>query len=219
MVRDTGIGISQEDGQRLFSAFSQADISMARRFGGSGLGLVISRQLAELMGGQVGFCSQPGKGSVFWFEVCGTRLKDMPLDASARTAPVPQNLDCTVLIAEDNDVNREILVTMLKTSGCRVLQARNGLEAVHISATEPHDIVLMDVQMPEMDGISATRSIRAREITQGLQRKPILALTANALADDKANCLAAGMDDYLTKPFMRRQILELMSKWLSRCRD
>jgi signal transduction histidine kinase/ActR/RegA family two-component response regulator len=219
MVRDTGIGISQEDGQRLFSAFSQADISMARRFGGSGLGLVISRQLAELMGGQVGFSSQPGKGSVFWFEVCGTRLKDMPLDASARTAPVPQNLDCTVLIAEDNDVNREILVTMLKTSGCRVLQARNGLEAVHISATEPHDIVLMDVQMPEMDGISATRSIRAREITQGLQRKPILALTANALADDKANCLAAGMDDYLTKPFMRRQILELMSKWLSRCRD
>ncbi len=217
MVRDTGIGISQEEGQRLFSAFSQADISMARRYGGSGLGLVISRQLAELMGGQVGFSSQPGQGSVFWFEVCGTRLKDMPVDASARSAPIPQNLDCTVLIAEDNDVNREILVTMLKTAGCRVLQACNGLEAVQISATEPHDIVLMDVQMPEMDGITATRTIRAREITLGLQRKPILALTANALADDKANCLAAGMDDYLTKPFMRRQILELMGKWLSRC--
>jgi CheY-like chemotaxis protein len=219
MVRDTGIGISQDEGQRLFSAFSQADISMARRYGGSGLGLVISRQLAELMDGQVGFSSQPGQGSVFWFEVCGNRLKDMPVDASARSAPIPQNLDCTVLIAEDNDVNREILTTMLKTAGCSVLQARNGLEALKISAHEAHDIVLMDVQMPEMDGITATRAIRDREVALGLQRKPILALTANALADDKANCLAAGMDDYLTKPFMRRQILELMGKWLNRCGD
>jgi len=216
-VRDTGIGISPEEGQRLFSAFSQADISMARRYGGSGLGLVISRQLAELMGGQVGFSSAPGQGSSFWFEVCGLRLKDLPVDTTVRSAATPQMLDCTVLVAEDNDVNREILVTMLKTAGCRILQARNGLEAEHISATEPHDIVLMDVQMPEMDGIAATRAIRAREQALGLPRKPVLALTANALADDKANCLAAGMDDYLTKPFMRRQILELMGKWLVRC--
>lgn len=215
-VRDTGIGISHEEGQRLFSAFSQADISMARRYGGSGLGLVISHQLAELMGGQVGFSSAPSQGSSFWFEVCGLRLKDLPVDTAARSAATPQTLDCTVLVAEDNDVNREILVTMLKTAGCRILQARNGLEAVHISATQPHDIVLMDVQMPEMDGIAATRSIRTREAALGLPRKPVLALTANALADDKANCLAAGMDDYLTKPFMRRQILELIGKWLDR---
>ncbi|OYU29737.1 MAG: hybrid sensor histidine kinase/response regulator [Comamonadaceae bacterium PBBC2] len=213
-VQDTGIGISEEEARRLFSAFTQADISMARRYGGSGLGLVISRQLAELMGGQVGFDSQPGQGSTFWFEVSGTRLKDAPVDASAAPAAVPQALDCTVLIAEDNDVNREILVTMLKTAGCRILQARNGLEAVQVSAAEPFDIILMDVQMPEMDGIQATQTIRARELSLGLPRKPILALTANALADDKANCLAAGMDDYLTKPFMRRQILELMAKWL-----
>lgn len=213
-VQDTGIGISEEEAGRLFSAFTQADISMARRYGGSGLGLVISRQLAELMGGQVGFDSQPGQGSTFWFEVSGTRLKDAPVDASAAPAAVPQALDCTVLIAEDNDVNREILVTMLKTAGCRILQARNGLEAVQVSAAEPFDIILMDVQMPEMDGIQATQTIRARELSLGLPRKPILALTANALADDKANCLAAGMDDYLTKPFMRRQILELMAKWL-----
>lgn len=213
-VQDTGIGISEEEARRLFSAFTQADISMARRYGGSGLGLVISRQLAELMGGQVGFDSQPGQGSTFWFEVSGTRLKDAPVDASAAPAAVPQALDCTVLIAEDNDVNREILVTMLKTAGCRILQARNGQEAVQVSAAEPFDIILMDVQMPEMDGIQATQTIRARELSLGLPRKPILALTANALADDKANCLAAGMDDYLTKPFMRRQILELMAKWL-----
>jgi two-component system, sensor histidine kinase len=213
-VQDTGIGISEQESQRLFSAFSQADISMARRYGGSGLGLVISRQLAELMGGQVGFSSEPGQGSTFWFEVKGTRLKDAPVDSAAAPAVVPQTLDCTVLIAEDNDVNREILVTMLKTAGCRILQARNGLEALQLSASEHYDIILMDVQMPEMDGITATRSIRERELNLGLPRKPVLALTANALADDKANCLAAGMDDYLTKPFMRRQILELMAKWL-----
>jgi len=213
-VQDTGIGISEEETQRLFSAFSQADISMARRYGGSGLGLVISRQLAELMGGQVGFSSQPGQGSIFWFEVCGPRLKDVPVDPSAVPVAIPQSLDCTALIAEDNDVNREILVTMLKTAGCRILQARNGQEAVQLSASEPYDIILMDVQMPEMDGIMATKAIRARELALGAVRKPILALTANALADDKANCLAAGMDDYLTKPFMRRQILELMGRWL-----
>ena len=213
-VQDTGIGISEVERQRLFSAFSQADISMARRYGGSGLGLVISRQLAELMGGQVGFSSALGQGSSFWFEVCGPRLKDMPVEPNNSMAQLPQSLDCTVLIAEDNDVNREILVTMLKTAGCRILQAHNGQEAVQLSACEPYDIILMDVQMPEMDGIMATQVIRARELALGNARKPILALTANALADDKANCLAAGMDDYLTKPFMRRQILELMGKWL-----
>ena len=213
-VQDTGIGISEAEAQRLFSAFSQADISMARRYGGSGLGLVISRQLAELMGGQVGFSSQQGQGSSFWFEVCGPRLKDMPIESNAQAAQVPLSLDCTVLIAEDNDVNREILVTMLKTAGCRILQAQNGQEAVELSAAEPYDVILMDVQMPQMDGIAATKAIRAREQALGTVRKPILALTANALADDKANCLAAGMDDYLTKPFMRRQILELMGRWL-----
>jgi signal transduction histidine kinase/CheY-like chemotaxis protein len=213
-VQDTGIGISEDEAQRLFSAFSQADISMARRYGGSGLGLVISRQLAELMGGQVGFSSELGQGSCFWFEVCGPRLKDMPVEQNTLAAQIPLSLDCTVLIAEDNDVNREILVTMLKAAGCRILQAHNGQEAVDLSAAEPYDIILMDVQMPQMDGIAATKAIRAREVALGAVRKPILALTANALADDKANCLAAGMDDYLTKPFMRRQILELMARWL-----
>jgi CheY-like chemotaxis protein len=140
----------------------------------------------------------------------------MPVQKSANASALPHALDCTVLIAEDNDVNREILVTMLRNAGCQVLQARNGVEVVALSASEPHDIVLMDVQMPEMDGITATREIRARELSTGQARKPILALTANALTDDKANCLSAGMDDYLTKPFMRRQILDLIGKWMQR---
>ena len=212
-VKDTGIGISQEQQKRLFSAFSQADISMARRYGGSGLGLVISRQLAQLMSGQVGLSSQVGQGSAFWFDVRGAVSKEPAVQPAGQVNPVA-TLDCTVLVAEDNDINREILITMLKNSGCRILKAVNGLEAVQVSETEPYDIILMDVQMPEMDGIAATRAIRAREAEWGLPRKPILALTANALADDKENCLNAGMDDYLTKPFMRRQILELLGKWL-----
>jgi CheY-like chemotaxis protein len=162
----------------------------------------------------VGFSSEPGLGSSFWFEVCGEAWTEPPTDQTTSDPAEPETLACTVLIAEDNDVNREILVTMLQTSGCQVVQARDGAEAVRLSATEAHDIVLMDVQMPELDGIAATRLIRARELSMGLPRKPILALTANALADDKANCLAAGMDDYLTKPFMRRQIVALMGKWL-----
>jgi signal transduction histidine kinase/ActR/RegA family two-component response regulator len=221
-VRDTGIGISEEEQQRLFHAFSQADISMARRYGGTGLGLVISRQLTELMNGRMGLHSEPGQGSEFWFEICCPRASE-PLPQAEGVSPRPPAmaaaLDATVLVAEDNDVNREILVTMLQSAGCRVVQATNGLEAVRAREDGGCDIILMDVQMPEMDGITAARVIRERETAQGWPRLPILALTANALADDKKNCLQAGMDDYLTKPFMRRQILELLAQWLQVSRN
>ena len=134
-------------------------------------------------------------------------------DGSLVPTAKPSLVHCTVLVAEDNDVNREIVTAMLRSMGCQVLTAKDGLEAVQISASEPHDLILMDVQMPEMDGMAACRAIRSRETEQGLPRKPIVALTANALTDDRDNCLAAGMDDYLTKPFMRAQLLGLVQRW------
>ena len=122
-------------------------------------------------------------------------------------------IQCKVLVAEDNDVNREIVTAMLKGMGCEVVIAKDGKQAVEVSASHAHDLILMDVQMPEMDGIDACKAIRAREKILNSPRKPIVALTANALTDDRENCLSAGMDDYLTKPFMRAQLLALVQRW------
>jgi len=342
-VEDSGIGMAAEAQKGLFEAFSQADVSMTRRYGGSGLGLVISRQLAQLMGGVVDFRSVKDQGSTFWFDIpmvqpervgpvprvaqtallitqsafvaqslqaklqrlgvasvwlpqmsqealvqlqskhltwafidhriahCTraewlqtwaaalgpavrlialTRMRSSSESEKARQAgahvcvahpllfddiqmalqarlpatlqggvhSAPSKLDapavaCTVLVAEDNDVNREIVTAMLRGMGCVVMTAKDGVEAVQVSADHACDLILMDVQMPEMDGLTACRAIRHREAEQGLPRKPIVALTANALTDDRDNCLAAGMDDYLTKPFMRAQLLDLVQRW------
>ena len=342
-VEDSGIGMTQKEQLGLFEAFSQADISMARRYGGSGLGLVISRQLAQLMGGVVDFTSVKGKGSTFRFDfpmeqpefltpvAMGTQLAliitqsdfvakslqavlqrlgvpsewvpQMSMDELARfkqknvswafidhriqdrtrsqwlqtwstalgpdvhlialtrmrssseseranqdgievcvahplllediahalqiglsargagdglkkkSAPAVPLLKCTVLVAEDNALNREIVTTMLRSMGCVVIIARDGVEAVQVSAQQAYDLILMDVQMPEMDGLAACRAIRQREADLHLPSKPILAMTANALTDDRDNCLAAGMDDYLTKPFRRAQLSALLQRW------
>ena len=342
-VQDTGIGMAPEEQMGLFEAFTQADISMARRYGGSGLGLVISRQLAQLMGGRVDFESTKNKGSKFWFDIridqpsyapannLGTQLaliitqsefvaqaleakllrlgvpscwvphmslqelerlqsqhltwafidhriqgqtrsqwlqtwlpalggevrviamtrmrsssenekakhdgayacvahplllEDVQqalqagyasLNAVVRTIAKPiatlPPVECTVLVAEDNDVNREVVSAMLRSMGCVVITAKDGLEAVELSASQAYDLILMDVQMPELDGLAACRTIRKREAEQQLPAKPIVALTANALTDDRDNCLAAGMDDYLTKPFIRTQLLALVQRW------
>ncbi len=212
-VRDTGIGIAPEVQLRIFDAFAQADASHSRKYGGTGLGLTISRQLIELMGGTLGVESAPGAGSTFRFDLpfeTGVRIDD----SSARRSLAP--LRGHVLLVEDNVVNREVARAALESFGLRVSVAENGLKALEAVAGEAFDLVLMDCQMPEMDGFEATRRIRAAEASgaPGTRRLPIVAVTAGAVDGDRERCLVAGMDDYLAKPFRQAMLHALLAKWL-----
>lgn len=196
-VTDTGIGIPVEKQPDLFSAFSQADSSTTRRFGGTGLGLSISKRLVDAMGGEIGFTSSDGRGSMFWFEV--------PLEVSQIAAlPSPDRSDQPavsprrILVAEDVELNREILKHGLGIEGHSVAFAENGAQAVELVQQHPFDLVLMDVQMPVMDGVEATRRIRNLEGQVG--QIPVFALTANVMASEREKYLAAGMNDCLLKP-------------------
>jgi CheY-like chemotaxis protein/HPt (histidine-containing phosphotransfer) domain-containing protein len=233
-ICDTGIGISPEAQTRLFQVFSQADGSTSRRYGGTGLGLAVSKQLAALMGGAIGVDSVPGRGSTFWFtirvELLGVGAPspegEKPFDAVIRRTGVAaaevaaagtyaEAVDCRgarVLLAEDNPVNQEIARAMLESAGCRVTTAGNGRAAVDAWRAQRFALVLMDCQMPELDGFEATREIRALEAAAGV-RTPVVALTANAMAGDRERCLAAGMDDYLPKPFNRGELLTMLQRW------
>ena len=211
-VRDTGIGLSIDECQRLFQPFTQADVSTTRQFGGTGLGLVISKRLAEIMGGTIGVESLPGTGSMFWFTARVSRVSAVTAPASASTpprAPAPAlPIGCRVLLAEDNDVNRQVALAMLVSLRCVVDTAANGVEAVAAVERGDFDLVLMDCLMPVMDGLQATRAIRA--LDGGRAATPIVALTANAIIGDREKCLAAGMDDYLSKPFSRDDLLRVV---------
>jgi signal transduction histidine kinase/ActR/RegA family two-component response regulator len=203
-VKDTGIGISPEQMERLFRLFSQADSSITRRYGGSGLGLVISRRLCELMGGTLQAESEPGRGSTFTAKFLLASAPHSPAEAPpapAFTAPMPEDgRKLRVLIVEDNALNRRLTAAMLQRFGHDVEFAHNGREAVERVRDEQFDLVLMDIQMPEMDGLTATRAIRAAEVATDRERLPIIALTAEAMTYDRERCLEAGMDDYLVKP-------------------
>jgi PAS domain S-box-containing protein len=221
-VEDSGIGIAPAVQGRLFRAFEQADSSTTRSYGGTGLGLAISRELVEKMGGRIGVRSAPGQGSEFWFTV---RLDRIPQRSSA-DAPGARSdgrtmrlTEVRVLLAEDNPINQDVAVTMLESLGCRVHVVDNGMKALAALRDGDYDIVLMDRQMPEMDGFDATAEIRARGLTRPMPphgggepvRLPVVGLTASALKGDREACLAAGMDDYLSKPFKRdalRRVLE-----------
>jgi two-component system, sensor histidine kinase len=217
-VRDTGIGIAAEDRALIFNAFAQVDVSHSRRYGGTGLGLSISKQLIELMGGQLELDSTPGKGSIFWFEVPFTPAEQSVAEPVFTVAPRAQRpLSGKVLLAEDNAVNEAVACAMLESFGLRVSIARNGLQVLEALADQAFDVVLMDCQMPELDGFEATRRIRRRELEQGAAaqpRLPIIAVTANAVEGDRERCLAAGMDDYLAKPFNKVDMHALLSRWL-----
>lgn len=216
-VVDNGIGISSEQQKRLFQAFEQADSSTTRKYGGTGLGLTISYQLVELMGGQLQVKSQKGEGSSFSFELEFKRGKkatakiQRPQILNAKKPEMGKEL-FKVLLAEDNPVNQKVLTLMLENNGAEVSIANNGLEAVDRFKEKEFDIILMDLQMPEMDGLEATRVIKASERYQKLPL-PIIAVTANAFSEDRKKALEAGMDDFLTKPVKPQAFQELLAKY------
>ena len=216
-VEDTGIGISSEACERLFAAFAQADSSTTRKYGGSGLGLAITRSLAELMGGHAGVESVAGKGSTFWFTARLERGEATPHQTSQRDANEAERLlreHCRgkrVLLVEDDPVNQMVELDLLADSGLILQTADDGLEAVEKAQAEGYDLILMDVQMPHMDGLTATRRIRR---IPGHQTVPILAMTANAFSEDKARCLEAGMNDFLAKPIVPEVFFATLLRWL-----
>ena len=211
-VEDKGIGIEPEALAQLFVPFQQADPSATRRYGGTGLGLAVSRQLAELMGGEVGVTSTPGRGSTFWF-TARLALEDGANMVGLGAAPAPAiaRLDgCAVLLVEDNPFNQQVARELLEQAGAKVTLAGDGAQALEAMARTRFDCVLMDVQMPVMDGLEATRRIRA---DPALADTLVVAMTANAGVDDRARCLAAGMNEFLAKPV----VPELLAATIARC--
>ena len=223
-VQDSGIGISAEAQARLFQDFEQADKSTTRRYGGTGLGLAICRRLAELMGGTVGVDSTPGQGSRFWFQLNlepAARTDEYEPEANTltrshtareRLAALAATTTRKVLLAEDNPVNQEVALALIGSTGLVVDVAADGQQAIDMVKTGDYALVLMDVQMPVMDGLDATRAIR--ELPQGAEL-PILAMTANAFDEERQRCLDAGMDDHVAKPVVAEQLFSTLYDWLS----
>ncbi len=234
VVTDTGVGIAPDRQQVIFDAFAQADGSSTRRFGGLGLGLTICKQLVDLMGGEIGFRSQPGRGSSFWVTV--------PLQIDSRPAapgqepPAERNVHVgrlqaaqppeaassegrrrrpRVLVADDDYLNRTLVEMLLGRAACLIDTATNGREAAEMAARAPYDLVLMDLQMPEMDGLAAIRSIRDEAGPN--QATPIVALTAFSTDSDRKRCREAGADEYLAKPFTPEALLEMAARFLPGC--
>jgi signal transduction histidine kinase/CheY-like chemotaxis protein len=218
-IVDTGIGIPADQQARLFREFEQVDGSSKRRFGGTGLGLAISRRLVMAMGGRIGMCSEPGEGSTFWFSLPETtqalqaqpNAREVVADAGkSRQLPAGTR----VLVAEDNVVNQRLVGALFRNAGVEVDIVADGQQAIAMCERHRYAVVFMDCLMPGVDGFEATRAIRSRE-PHG-QHLPIVALTANALPEDRDACLAAGMDDFVSKPFDKRSLLGALQRWVQR---
>jgi CheY-like chemotaxis protein len=227
-VADTGIGVSPEQQSRIFNAFEQGDSSTTKQYGGTGLGLAISQRLAELMGGRVGVDSELGQGSTFWLELTLLKARnDAPAESTPMLADSVAATDESrwdhlanalrrrrskrVLLVEDNMVNQEVALDLLGEVGLQIDLAENGQQAVERVQKQDYDLVLMDMQMPVLDGIGATRLIRA---LPGRASLPIIAMTANAFAEDRQRCLAAGMNDHVAKPVSGELLYETLLQWL-----
>lgn len=242
-VRDTGIGLDVQTRSKVFESFTQADGSTTRKYGGTGLGLTISRQLAQMMGGEIGVESQLAKGSLFWFTVLFQKIESAsyPLLTTGLATETKKNMETVekpiteqivktkekqadfteqqlnihVLLAEDNPVNQAVAVYMLELMGSKVTVVEDGSMVFDALKKQNFDIILMDCQMPNMDGFDATRTVRTYENRHPEKKiTPVIAVTANTMPGDKENCLAAGMNDFLSKPFKQQTLYEILKKWL-----
>jgi signal transduction histidine kinase len=225
-VIDCGIGISAQEQQGLFEPFSQADKTISRKYGGTGLGLAICRRLVELMDGRIGCVSEAGGGATFWFSIpCRQAVPAAdpdPVSAPvAASLPAPQQLPVPpggvlrVLLVDDTEMNRQLMRIRLAKSACLIDEVENGWLALEALEQGQYDLVLMDCMMPVMDGYEATRRLRIREAASGAPRMPVIALTASAIRGDRERCLAAGMDDYLAKPFTAAQFAATAGRWVN----
>ena len=219
-VSDTGIGLSVEQQRQLFQVFVPGDSSTTRSYGGTGLGLALTQRIALLMGGEVGVDSAPGQGSTFWMSVRlgkekgDSRGSDAALATeSSEALLLREHRGSRILLVEDDASSQEVMRLLLDGAGLLVDLAENGEQAVHLAQHNDYALILMDLQMPKMNGLAATRAIRA---LPGRQDTPIVALTANVLSEDRRDCLAAGMNDFIAKPVELEALFTTLLQWLDR---